>query len=37
MTQDMTVLAPITDGAVAVDWDQAMAADLAVADLEPAP
>jgi len=33
-TQDMTVLAPIADGAVAVDWDRASATDLAVADLE---
>jgi hypothetical protein len=33
-TQDVTVLAPITDGAVAVDWDKAIAAELAVADLE---
>ncbi|MEQ1795592.1 MAG: ATP-binding protein [Nitrospira sp.] len=36
-TQDVTVLAPMTDGAVAVDWDHASAADLAVADLEQAP
>ena len=33
-TQDLTVLAPIADGAVAVDWDKAAATDLAVADLE---
>jgi hypothetical protein len=33
-TQDVTVLAPIADGAVAVDWDKAIAAELAVADLE---
>ena len=37
VTQDVTVLAPISDGAVAVDWDHAMEADLAVADLEPSP
>jgi hypothetical protein len=37
MTQDVTVLAPITDGAVAVDWDRAMEAGLAVADLESSP
>ena len=37
VTQDVTVLAPISDGAVAVDWDQAVEADLAVADLESAP
>lgn len=33
-TQDMTLLAPIADGPVAVDWDKATAAELAVADLE---
>ena len=33
-TQDLTVLAPIAEGAVAVDWDKATAMDLAVADLE---
>lgn len=33
-TQDVTVLAPIEDGPVAVDWDKATAAELAVADLE---
>ena len=32
VTQDVTVLAPISDGAVAVDWDRAMEAGLAVAD-----
>jgi hypothetical protein len=31
------VIAPITDGAVAVDWDHATAADLTVADLESSP
>jgi hypothetical protein len=36
-TQAITVLAPITDEAVAVDWNQAVRADLAVEDLEPAP
>jgi hypothetical protein len=36
-TQDVTVLAPITDGAVAVDWDHAASTELAVADLESAP
>ena len=36
-TQDVTVLAPLTDGAVAVDWDHSVPADLAVADLEQAP
>ncbi|TKB69455.1 MAG: ATP-binding protein [Nitrospira sp.] len=35
--QDVTVLAPIADGPVAVDWDKATAADLAVADLEQNP
>ena len=37
VTQDVTVLAPISDGAVAVDWDRAMEAGLALADLESAP
>lgn len=36
-TQDVTVLAPITDGPVPVEWDQAVAADVAVADLARAP
>jgi hypothetical protein len=36
-TQDVTVLAPITDGAVAVDWDHAVPADMALADLDQAP
>lgn len=36
-TQDVTVLAPMVEGPVAVDWGQAIAADFAVADLEPAP
>jgi hypothetical protein len=35
--QDVTVLVPVTDGAVAVDWDHAAVVDLAVADLEPVP
>ncbi len=35
--QDVMVLAPITDGPVAVDWDRSMAADLGVADLEQHP
>ena len=37
VTQDVTVLAPISDGAVAVDWDRAVEADLALADLESTP
>ena len=37
LTQDVTVVTPITDGAVAVDWDAATAADVAVADLEKMP
>jgi hypothetical protein len=37
VTQDVTVLAPISDGAVAVNWDQAIEAGLALADLESAP
>jgi hypothetical protein len=36
-TQDLTVLAPITDGPVAVDWDKALAAEVVVADLEREP
>ena len=28
VTQDVTVLAPISDGAVAVDWDRAMRSGL---------
>jgi hypothetical protein len=37
VTQDVTILAPISDGAVAVDWNGAMEASLTVADLESAP
>ncbi len=37
LTQDVTVLAPITEGAVAVDWDRAVEAGVAVADLESSP
>jgi hypothetical protein len=36
-TQDVTVFAPISEGAVSVDWDRAVEADLAVADLEQDP
>ncbi|MGE3978017.1 MAG: ATP-binding protein [Nitrospira sp.] len=36
-TQDVTMLAPIADGPVAVDWDKATVAELAVADLEREP
>jgi hypothetical protein len=35
--QDINVLAPITEGAVAVDWDHAATAELAVSDLEQTP
>jgi len=35
--QGVTVLAPMTDGVVPVDWDHAVAADLAIADLEQSP
>ncbi|MCP9464011.1 MAG: ATP-binding protein [Nitrospira sp.] len=35
--ESVTVLVPITDGPVAVDWDQASPIDVAVADLEQAP
>jgi hypothetical protein len=37
VTQDVTILAPISDGAVAVDWDRAVETGLAVVDLESAP
>ncbi len=37
ITQDMTVLAPIAEGPVAVDWEKAIAADVAVGDLERGP
>ncbi len=37
VTQDVTVLVPISDGAVAVDWDHAVEAGLALADLESSP
>ena len=37
VTQDVTMLAPISDGAVAVDWNGAMEASLTLADLESAP
>ena len=36
-TQDLTILVPMTEGPVTVDWDKASTADLAVADLEQAP
>ncbi len=37
VTQEMTLLTPITGGAVPVDWDQAADANLAVSDLEGSP
>jgi hypothetical protein len=37
VTQNVTVLAPISDGAVAVDWNRAVEAGLALADLESSP
>ena len=37
VTQDVTVLAPISDGAVAVNWDRAAESGLALADLESSP
>jgi hypothetical protein len=37
VTQDVTVLAPISDGAVAVDWNRAAESGLALADLESLP
>ncbi|MBX3350854.1 MAG: ATP-binding protein [Nitrospira sp.] len=35
--QDVTALAPITEGAIAVDWDKATITDVAVGDLESSP
>lgn len=37
VTQDVTVLAPIAEGAVPVDWDHATEAAVALSDLEQAP
>jgi hypothetical protein len=37
MTQPLTLVAPITDGPVSLDWSQATALDLAVEDLESEP
>ena len=37
LSQELTVLANINDGPIAVDWDQATSADLPVQDLEGAP
>ena len=37
VTEDVTVLAPITEGAVPVDWDHATDAALALSDLEQVP
>ena len=37
VAQDVTVLAPIAEGAVPVDWDHAAKAALALSDLEQAP
>jgi hypothetical protein len=37
VTEEVTVLAPISDGAVAVDWDRAVEAGLVLADLESSP
>jgi hypothetical protein len=34
LSQELTVLANISDGPIAVDWDQAASADLPVQDLE---
>jgi hypothetical protein len=35
--QDINVLAPITEGAVAIDWDHAATAELVLGDLEQTP
>ena len=37
VTEDVTVLVPITEGAVPVDWDHAIDAALALSDLEQMP
>jgi len=37
LTQDMTALVPIMDGAMSVDWDHATTASLVIGDLEQAP
>ena len=37
VTEDVTVLAPITEGAVPIDWDHATDAALALSDLEQVP
>lgn len=37
LSQELTVLANISEGPIAVDWDQATSADLPVQDLEAAP
>ena len=37
VTQDVTVLAPVSDGAVAVNWDRAAESGIALADLESSP
>jgi len=37
VTRDITMLVPISDGAVAVDWDHSVEAGLALADLESTP
>ncbi|MBM4124244.1 MAG: ATP-binding protein, partial [Nitrospira sp.] len=37
VTRDLTVLAPVTDAPIAVNWDEAAEADVVVADLEKMP
>ncbi len=37
VTQDVTVLAPIAEGALPVDWDHAVEAELVLSDLEQEP
>ena len=36
-SQDLTMLAPISDGAIPVEWDQSTQLDIPVSDLEEAP
>jgi hypothetical protein len=37
VTQQVTLLAPIADGPVAIDWSQAQPAEIAIGDLEQSP
>ena len=37
LVHDLTVLAPISDGAIAVDWDHSVEANVVLSDLEQSP